>query len=272
MGERLSNALKVLAGGLEKIAVFRAADEEREEARAFQERLIGIQQQHSEKMLENQQAHGEAMLTKQQEFNAAQAGEDRLFRIEMFDRENAAQERRFAQQMAATWASIRQSGANAAAAREDAAEERNLSRQLKVYEFGVNQASTEYQGAVEQMQKEMAEVAKNPMISIDPEKMQAAKLEITERYRPILTEAKEKITENMKGYAEAVGMPQKADFSDVQSGSDRAIITRAVAATKAQLGNSPPPPEANLIAGYKRSGLSDQQARAAARMFLSGSQ
>ena len=297
MGERLSNALKALGAGLTTIAAYRGAQEEKEGERAFQREMRDGQQAFQTRMMELQQAQAEKMMDKGQEFNAADREDKQLFDMELFNKKTAIEERHFAQEMAARWAQIRASAANAGGG-SNAAGERQLTRQLGVYELQVKTAAGEYEGVQKAMNEEVKALADDKMLALRPEQMKAARKEIMDRYQPQLADAKTKINEGMSLYSEAVGIKAKPDFSNVQSGSkepearrpagdapspmaggmaatasaineDR--VTQAVRAARSQLGSSltpaTMPSELNLVAGFEKAGLTRAEAVKAARQL-----
>lgn len=277
MGDsRISNALKALAGGLQTIGAARREDEQIEGQRNFQKGMQESNQAFQQRLSEMQMAHQDTTLEKTQAFQSEQGDKDRLFRKEMFAAEQGAANARHAQSMAATWAGIK----SAAAARTDAIEDRNLQRQLKVYEIGVTQAAGQYEKLTESMQKEMAEIAKNPMVSLDPKKMAAAKSEVEQRYAPQLTEASDKIKEGMKEYSAAVGISgfdvsvavdSSAGAGQPAAGAggaavDRDRVMQAVELARQSLGSATMDTN-ELTERFKRGGLSPAEAMLAARQM-----
>lgn len=296
MGERLSNALKALGSGLMTIAAYRGAKEEREGEQAFQREMRDSQNSFQTRLLELQQAHGEKMMDKGQEFNVSDREDRQLFDMDLFNKKVAIEERHFAQEMAARWASIRASAASAGGG-GNAANERQLTRQLGVYEMQIKNAAGEYEGLQKMMNEEIKAVSEDKMLALRPEQLKAAKAAVLERYQPQLKEAKAKIDEGMTTYASAVGLPPKEKsgaMSGVITGSSDPVPTKgrggagggmpapaaaidedriasAVSAARTQLGSSltpgTMPSEANLVAGFEKAGLSRAEAIRAARQL-----
>jgi len=289
MGDsRISNALRDLAGGLQNIAAFRADQQQKDESRKFQQAMQESSQAFSARMQEISMQHSETMLGKQQDFNAGESDKDRAFRGEMFDKEQGARMKMFgmeqgainarhAQSLGAQFEQLKQQASQV----EDAKKDRDLQRQLKVYELGVSQASGQHSSLLDQMNKEMGEIAKNPMLAVDPKKLAAAKQEVSSRYAPQLQEATGKIEENIKKYAGAVGIP---DFSGVTGnkdnpetkasggmpGMDRDKVSQAVQAAQTQIGGGAMPSEQALVNGFMGKGLTRPEAIAAARQMKGG--
>lgn len=271
---RLSEALRHLAGGLQAVAINREENSRIEGQRQFQREIQESSQQFQQRMQELQMAHGETMLTKQQDFSRSEREAGQLFDMEKFKMEQGAVNARHAQSMSAQWAQIKQSAANM----QDQIKDRNLQRQLKVYEVGVTTAAGQYEKVLDAMNKEAAELAKNPMLTIDPKKMQAARQELSQRYAPQIEEAAGKVQENMDAYSSAVGI-DKSGFdvstsvdSTAQMSGDGAVnrdkVAQAVDAARAQLGGAIPN-EANLISGFMKAGLTRAEAVNAARQLRS---
>lgn len=286
--QRISDMLKSLSGGLSVLAGAARQDEVLEGERNFQRERDDARNAFAERIQQLRMEHDDSQLASQQAFASGESEKDRAFKGEMFDKEQGARMKMFQMEqgainaraqagLAAEWARIKQAGAQLASAAED----RKLERQLKVYEVQVNQGQSKYNSVMESMQKEIENLSKNNMLMADStgKKMDAARAKITEQYAPLLSEARADMTSAIDGYSKAVGL--KADFSDVHGtpgleGTEPAMrsdrITAAVEATKAKIGSGPMPPEANLIAGYMKIGMTRAEAMATARRVRSGGQ
>lgn len=304
---RLSNALSVLGHGLSTIAQVRGLREEREEERAYQDKVRASQNAFQERLTNLGMQHDRTMMKEGQAFQTSERESTQLFEMKKFNAELAAQEARHAEEMAARWAGIKQSAANAAAARadsknarEDAKAQMRTERQLKVYEMGMTTAAGQYQATVEAMQKELETLAKDDMLKLNPGALKEAENAVRERYSGQLKEARAEMDDNMASYADMVGVgegkvkigpmtpvagseggageaqspPLASPSPNVGSGAqsvDREKVDMAVAAATNQIGasGSNMPSESQMRERFVAAGLNEQEAKLAARKLLS---
>lgn len=291
---RLSNALAVLGQGLSTIAQVRGLREERAEERAYQDKVLASQQAFQERLTQLGMQHDRSMMKEGQQFQSSERQASQLFEMEKFNKQMAAEERRHAAEMSARWASIKESAAARSQARSDAKSDARLSRQLKVYELGMTTAANQYQATAEAMQDELATLAKDDMLKLDQNALQAAQQAVRERYSGQLQEARAAIDDNMASYADSVGVgkgkvtigpmtpaggaspepaaaPQSPNTGGGGGQVDREKVAAAVEQARDSLGADFQASPAKLEQAFIAYGLNDQEAKLAARQMVNQS-
>lgn len=214
MGLNWSEGLGRLGQGLGTMANYAAqkeateaqryAEERRDAAnRAFQERIIGLQQQHGKEMMQGQQEFqaGESALNREQ-----QAGQFEIAQGNVLKMHQASMGVQQAQ-LAAT-----------NAAREQQVKDSATQRQLTVLTLGMNAATNEKNTLLTQMQKEYAELSKNPQYQFNAEALQEAQSQISTRYADKLVAADEKFNAHYKKAGEVVDIQVPEQQADSAAG------------------------------------------------------
>lgn len=292
MGNKLSNALNTLAGGLETIAAYRGAREEKEETRRWQKEMQDSQNAFQVKLSDT---------ANQRDIDREKRGDTRQDTLRAQDLVIRTDERK---QDAAIRAhefkvstGLQLQAINATRAAQVGSGERADARKLGAIELRIKMGSGTLDTLQKSLNEELSDNRKDPMLKHDPAARKVADDAAKASYAPQMEAAMDSISRDLYRYEEAVGLP--VSFSGVKTGHskdaapapamtekmnlnaaggggagkmDDAGIRARVDAAFGQLGPRPSlstvPSEAVLVDGFVKSGLSRAEAVKATRMLV----
>lgn len=301
--KRAYDALMALSGGLQTVANYRGAKQEKEEERAYQKERDEANQRFSMTMAEKQMAHSSSENQLTREHQSSESELSRKQAMEIYRMQEGAATARHNSSMAA---SARQFAA--AEKRAIAAEGRQaVQDKLRIHELGFTSAAGQYNAVVKAQEEALAEIDKNERLTRQADK-DAAKAAIKQQYEIPLAKARTQMDASFGKMEVAVGLKKepagKVEVGPMQFGDptepgaaaapsaggaagvgqagapgggapgegpvNSAKVDAAVNAALAQLRASgeAPPSEKTLAAGFFESGMSRQDAVMAARKVL----